>query len=321
MQPMLAMTAPLPMGPEWAYEFKWDGMRALLDARPDAVRMTSRAGNDIALAYPEITALFGVEGTPDVLLDGEIVAFDATGRASFPLLQTRMHVRAGKQARLLSTSTPVSFLIFDVLRLHGVELLDRTYSERRATLERVAADHPGWVVSPAFDDGEATTIAARANGLEGVVAKRRTSRYRPGTRSGDWIKMKFLHRQEFAVLGWEAGDGARAGAIGSLLLGVADTSDSAGWRYRGQVGSGLSAAATRRLEATLAPLRRDAPALSEHPALSGQRAVTWVEPQVVVEVEYSGLSAECRLRHPVFLGVRTDKAATDAVWEGATEDG
>lgn len=321
MQPMLAMTAALPTGPEWSYEFKWDGMRALIDVRPGALSVTSRGGNDISRAYPEIMALFGADGTPDVLLDGEIVAFDAAGRPSFRLLQTRMHVRAAKQASALAASTPVSFLIFDVLRLHGVQLLDRTYADRRATLERVAADHPAWVVPPAFDDGAATTAAARAHGLEGVVAKRRSSRYRPGARSGDWVKVKFLTRQEFVVLGWEAGDGARAGTIGSLLLGVADSREPSGWTYMGQVGSGLGAASARRLESVLAPLRRDDPALSTHPVLVGQRVVSWVEPQVVVEVEYAGLSGEGRLRHPVFLGIRTDKPATDAVWEGTVEDG
>jgi bifunctional non-homologous end joining protein LigD len=320
-RPMLAMTAVLPTGPEWSYEFKWDGMRALVDAQPGALRISSRAGNDIAGAYPEITALFGAEGTPDVLLDGEIVAFDSAGRPSFALLQTRMHVRAARPAGALAAATPVSFVIFDVLRLHGVDLLDRTYDQRRATLERVAADHPGWVVSPAFDDGEATAAAARANGLEGVVAKRRSSRYLPGARSGDWVKMKFLRRQEFAVLGWEAADGGRAGTIGSLLLGVAEPGDPAGWTYMGQVGSGLGAASTRQLESALAPLRRDDPPMPAPPALVGQRKVTWVDPQVVVEVEYAGISDGGRLRHPVFLGIRTDKAATDAVWEGAVEGG
>lgn len=321
MQPMLAMTAALPTGPEWSYEFKWDGMRALVDATPEGVTMTSRNGNDITRAYPEITALLGVDGTPDVLLDGEIVAFDEAGRPSFGRLQTRMHVRAAKAASALAATTPVSFLIFDVLRLHGVDLLDRTYAERRATLERVAADHPAWIVSPAFDDGEATSAAARANGLEGVVAKRRTSRYRPGMRTGDWVKVKFLRRQEFAVLGWEAGDGNRAGSIGSLMLGVADAADPSGWTYMGQVGSGLSAQSTRRLESALTPLRREDPALTAAPELVGRRAVTWVEPQVVVEVEYAGLSTEGRLRHPVFLGIRTDKAAADAVWEGEVHGG
>ncbi len=316
MQPMLATAAALPTGPEWSFEFKWDGMRALVDASSGAVSVTSRAGNDVARAYPEITALFAADGTPDVLLDGEIVAFDDAGRPSFGLLQTRMHVRAAAQAAALAATTPVSFLIFDVLRLHGVDLLDRPCADRRATLERVAADHPAWIVSPAFDDGEATAAAARANGLEGVVAKRRTSRYRPGQRTHDWVKVKFLTRQEFAVLGWEAGAGSRSGAIGSLLLGVADADAPSGWSYLGQVGSGLGAAEVRRLASLLEPLLRTDPAVEPAPDLAGRRAVTWVQPQVVVEVEFSGLSTEGRLRHPVFVGIRPDKSAHDVVWEG-----
>lgn len=210
MQPMFATSSTLPEGDGWAFEFTWDGLRVLLDASPEGVTITGPSGNDIAREYPEIVAQFSATGTPDVLLDGELVAFDEAGRSSFELLGRRMHARSGAQARELAASTPVSFLVCDVLRLYGVGLLDRTYEQRRATLERVAADHPDWVVSPSFDDGQATAAAARANGLAGVVAKRRASLYRPGMRSSDWVKAKFPRRQEFEVRP-EAGAQSSAG--------------------------------------------------------------------------------------------------------------
>lgn len=316
---MLATAAALPDGAGWSFEFKWDGMRALADARPasvadmpGSVRMHSRNGNDITEAYPEIVSMLSQPGTPDALIDGEIVAFDGAGRPSFEALQRRMHVRGPAVAALVA-EVPVSYLMFDVLRLHGVDLLDRPLVERRATLERLAQDRAGWVLSPSFDDGPATVAAARDNGLEGVVAKRLVSRYRPGVRTSDWIKLAFKHTQECVVLGWEAGEGHRSRSLGSLLLGVADPDAPGGWRYVGQVGSGLNEHTLSQLSTALARLARRMPA-AQTPAQRGPRAVTWVEPEVVVEVEYGSVTHEGILRHPVFRGIRPDKSADEAVW-------
>ena len=285
--PMLATPSGsvLPTGPGWAYEFKWDGVRALLDQDDAGRTIYSRNGNRIEAAYPELRSIAADLG--DVLLDGEIVAFDHanSGRPSFELLQRRMHVRGTQQAKALAAEIPVVFVIFDVLRLHGVDLTARAYVERRATLDRLAERHPDWALSPWFDDGPATSEAARLNGLEGIVAKRLASRYRPGQRTEDWRKIKFTRRQEFAVLGWEAGEGGRTGDIGSLLLGYFE--DDGTLVYAGQVGSGLSQAALKMLRVALADLVRPATSLAIDPERAGTRATTWVEPQVVVEVEFS----------------------------------
>ena len=167
----------LPVGAEWAFEFKWDGVRALLDIGEDGVRIRSRNGNDVSGGYPELLAQ--AEGAGDALLDGEIVAFDGA-RPSFGRLQQRMHVRGRAEVARLAREMPVTFVTFDILRRYGVDLRPRPWRERRATLDRFAEEHPDWTVSPVFDDGPATEQVARESGLEGVVAKRVDAPYVAG---------------------------------------------------------------------------------------------------------------------------------------------
>lgn len=305
---MLATPAEaLPSGPGWRFEFKWDGVRALVEVRDGAVGIRSRRGNEITRAYPELASLG--TGIDDAMVDGEIVAFD-DGRPSFGLLQTRMHVRAAAQAARLVASAPVTFIAFDLLRLFGVDLVGRPLVERRATLERLAEDHPAWTVSPLFDDGPATEAAAREHGLEGVVAKRATSTYRAGHRGPEWVKVRFLHREEFVVVGWEA-DRERPESLSSLLLGYYD---GAQLTFAGKVGSGLTQSTATRLQRALVP----APAsrLITRPEASPGRVVNWVEPTEVVEVSYSEWAPDGRLRQPVFAGVRTDKRPTEVHRDG-----
>lgn len=313
---MLATAATaLPRDEGWAFEFKWDGIRALFDVAtvPGASpRLTSRAGNDVTAAYPELVAQ--ASDVDDVLLDGEIVAF-VGGRPSFGALQTRMHVRAAADVRRLATEYPVTFVAFDILRSYGVDLGDRPYSERRATLERWAAERPGWTVSPAFDDGPATEAAAREHGLEGVVAKKLDSRYRSGVRSPDWLKLRFSRTGDFVVVGWESAR-ERPGELSSLVLGCyADGVIT----YAGKVGSGLTATTAQRLQGLLEPA--EACVLPQRPPASpGGRLVHWTEPTVVVEVEFASWTSETsdrRLRQPVFRGIREDKEPTEAVREDA----
>jgi bifunctional non-homologous end joining protein LigD len=301
---MLATSAEtLPPGSDWTFEFKWDGIRALVEVTAGAVRVTTRLGSDATAAYPELSSLG--EGIEDALIDGEIVAF-ADGRPSFGLLQTRMHVRAASQAARLVEQAPVSFIAFDLLRLYGVDLTARPLAERRATLERMAADHPQWTISPSFDDGEATEVAARQHGLEGVIAKRTTSRYLAGRRTADWLKVKFVRRDEFVVVGWEADASDGSATLSSLLLGYYENDDLL---FAGKVGSGLSSRESGQLQATLVP-RPDCPLRTVPPASPG-RVTSWVEPALVVEVSYAHWSDDGRLRHPVFLGIRTDKHARE----------
>jgi bifunctional non-homologous end joining protein LigD len=309
-EPMLATAAErLPTGAGWVYEFKWDGVRALLDVSGDRVRITSRNGRDVSTAYPELVAL--AAGAEDALLDGEIVAF-TEGRPSFELLQTRMHVRSIAEARRLAGTTPVTYIAFDLLRRFGVDLTDRPYSQRRATLERWLADAPGWTLSPPFDDAAATESVARQQGLEGVVAKRASSRYRPGVRSEDWRKLRFSRSGDFVVLGWEA-PVARPTVPSSLLV--------ARWRdgaphFAGKVGSGLSAAQVRTLQREFVDREEPADEALRILPRSPGRVTRWVEPSVVVEIEFTAWTGEGRLRHPVFRGIRSDKGPDEAVGDG-----
>src|SRR3954452_7854150 len=247
MQPMLASAvSTLPVGEGWAYEFKWDGVRALVDASERGVRLISRAGNDVTKGYPEVAAQ--AADVDDALLDGEIVAF-VDGRPSFERLQQRMHVRWPADVARLAVDVPVTYVVFDLLRRYGVDLTARPFAERRATLERFAEEHPNWTVSPVFDDGPATLDVARSHGLEGVVAKRLAAPYRPGARTDEWCKLRFQHRGEFAVIGWEAAPEQPA-TLSSLVLAV---QQEGMLRYAGRVGSGLSGRAAAELKARLTP--------------------------------------------------------------------
>jgi bifunctional non-homologous end joining protein LigD len=308
-QPMLATAGTLPTGAGWAYEFKWDGVRTLVDAGASGFTLTSRLGNDVTVAYPELAGLAGV--AEDVLLDGEVVSL-VDGRPSFSRLQNRMHVRKAVEARRLAATAPVTYLAFDVLRLYGVDLTDRPFAERRATLERLEIAGPHWTVSPLFDDGEATAQAATENGLEGVLAKRLSSVYRPGARTNDWIKVRFSHRQEFVVGGWEHGEGGRSGGIGALLLGVYEGESLV---YAGQVGTGFTAAALRNMEKLLRPSVVDSSPFAAMPPDVRGRQITWVRPEVVVEVEFAEWTVEGRLRFASFQGIRTDKRPREVVRE------
>jgi bifunctional non-homologous end joining protein LigD len=307
-KPMLANALDvLPGGAGWAFEFKWDGVRALLDVSEHGVRILSRNGNEVGAAYPELITLAADIG--DALLDGEIVAFDR-GRPSFELLQARMHVRGTGQARRLARTTPVTFIAFDLLRRFGVDLTGRPYVERRATLDRLADEHEGWTQSPYFDDGAATLAAAAEHGLEGVLGKRLASSYRPGTRSPDWVKLRFVRSGDFAVVGWEAA-AERPEELSSLVL--------ACWsggvlRYAGKVGSGVAGRTAARLRAALTQRRQCV--LDDRPPPSPGRTVRWCEATLVVEVEFAVWTAEGRLRHPVFRGIRPDKDVAEACGDG-----
>jgi bifunctional non-homologous end joining protein LigD len=293
----------LPSGEGWAYEFKWDGVRALLHVTDRGARLISRQGNDVSAGYPELVAQAADVG--DAVFDGEIVAF-VDGRPSFERLQARMHLRGKAEVARMAVECPVTYVLFDVLRRFGVDLTDRPYSERRATLERFASEHPDWTLSPSFDDGPATEEVARAHGLEGVVAKRLDSRYRPGVRSDEWRKLRFVRAGEFVVIGWEAAP-EHPNTLSSLVLAM--TVDGT-LRYAGRVGSGLAGRMATQLKGMLTE-RPDPPVADVPPPIRGRR-LRWVEPAVVVDVQFQMWTDDGRLRAPVFRGIRTDKSVDDA---------
>jgi len=302
---MLATAGDLPTGPGWAYELKWDGVRAIAVCADGKARLHGRRGNDVTAGYPELA---GLAAGIDAVLDGEIVVMDAGGRPSFRDLAERMHVRDPHRAERLATTMPVTYLIFDVLRLNGVDLLEVPYVERRALLDELNLAGERWLVPPSFDDGPATRAASREHGLEGVVAKRLAAPYRPGLRSPDWIKVKAERTGDFVVGGWRPG----VRAIGGLLVGVPGPD---GLTFRGRVGGGISDAAERELFEALRPLAIDAPPFADVIPREDSRTAVWVRPELVVEVKFAERTRDGRLRFPRFLRLRPDKSAEEVTDE------
>jgi bifunctional non-homologous end joining protein LigD len=318
LRPMLATGGRLPADDgSWAYEMKWDGLRAIAAVAGDQLRLTSRTGRDITHAYPELAGLAAAvttAGASAAVLDGEIVAFGGQSWPSFEALQQRMNISTAAEARMLMRHVPVTYIAFDLLSLNGHRLLDLPYAQRRELLDELGLNGRNWQAPPAFtgESGADMLAASVSQGMEGVVAKRLASRYEPGRRSGSWIKVKNVRRQETVVGGWQPGERGRSGQIGSLLIGVyGDT----GLAYAGHVGTGFTRQTLQLLAGRLAPLRRDtSPFATEVPPEHARLAV-WVEPQLVVEVAFTQWTSAGRLRAPAYKGLRDDKDPAQVVRE------
>ena len=326
LRPMLATAGPLPAGqPGWAFEMKWDGLRAISYVTGDGVRLVSRTGRDITHAYPELAGLAAAvraAGAERAVLDGEIVALapapDPAGgpawRPSFEALQQRMNISSADDVRLLAGRVPVTYLAFDLLSLNGHALLDLPWAQRRGLLDELRLLGPSWLTPPAFTTETAQEVQAASvqQGLEGVVAKRQASRYEPGRRAASWVKVKNVLRQEAVVGGWQPGERGRSGQIGSLLIGVYDT---AGLAYAGHVGTGFTRQTLDLLARRLEPLRRaTSPFATEVPPEHARFAV-WAEPALVVEVAFTEWTTAGRLRAPSYKGLRDDKEPREVVRE------
>ena len=313
--PMMARSSDKLPRPErgWSYEVKWDGVRAIAYVQPGRLRLESRNLNEITDAYPEVRGLLTDLGMHEAVLDGEIVAFDDNGRPSFERLQSRMHVTSPNAVRRLMGSTPVVYAIFDVLYLDGRSLMDLPYTERRERLEQLDLGGPAWrVPSVHRDAGKRLLEATASQGLEGVVAKRLDSHYEPGRRTGAWLKVKHVRRQELVIGGWIPGEGRRARRIGALLMGYHRDGT---FVYAGRVGTGFTEKTLTELHGKLEPLRRDTSPFGSAPKLP--REAVFVEPSLVAEIEFREWTNEGVLRAPSFKGLRDDKAPRDVVLEGS----
>jgi bifunctional non-homologous end joining protein LigD len=297
-RPMLAtLTEELPRGEGWEFEPKWDGYRALAYVRGGEARLVSRNGNDLTQRFaPVAKELVNALRTPDAVVDGEVVALDEDGRASFSAMQ--------------QGSTRLAYEVFDVLEADGEPLVDLTLAERRARLEKLLARSPVVQLSGSFEDGEALLEAAREQGLEGVMAKRPASRYCEGRRTRDWLKIKTHGRQEFVVCGFTKGQGRRSAGFGALVLGVHRGEE---WEWVGNVGTGFRERDIEELLVKLEPLRRDTSPFRVVPKMPKVRKgdVVWVEPKLVAEVEFAEWTHDGHLRAPSFQGLRDDKPAED----------
>ena len=306
--PMLATAGELPRDDDaFAYEIKWDGVRAVSYIRDGHMHVESRNLNDITNRYPEIHGIVDALTGHSAVLDGEVVAFDESGRPSFGHLQRRMHLANQIEVRQRMGEVPIAYVLFDVLWVDGRSTMALPYAERRAVLDELVPE-PGscWKVStPHFGDGPALLEAARSQQLEGIVAKRADSVYEPGKRSRNWLKIKLQRTQEFVIGGWVPGEGNRTGHLGALLMGYYDDE---GFRFAGKVGTGFSEKTLRSLKEMLAPIARDtSPFVDEVP----WKLARFVEPTLIAEVTYTEWTQGNTLRHSSFKGLRDDKDPKD----------
>ncbi len=289
----------------WVAELKWDGIRTQLLTDGEHTVLRSSSGRDISAQFPEMADVGRSLGAT-AILDGELVVFEGD-RPSFQRVLQRLNV--DRPNRALIEANPAVYIVFDLLRLDDNPLIDLPYRTRRRVLDDFLSDGPTWRVPPFVEQGAAQLEAlAKERDLEGIVLKRLDSVYKPGARSHDWRKIKVRPRQEFVVGGWLAGQGALEHKIGSLVVGVWHGDDLV---VAGLAGSGLTDGERSRLAARF--VVRSEPPFRAVPPL--ERRPTWVEPAVVVEVEFGDWPTDGMLRHPVYLGIREDKAAKDVVRE------
>jgi bifunctional non-homologous end joining protein LigD len=301
--PMMAtLERNVPQGDGWVFEVKWDGYRALAYVRGSEAHLVSRNGNDLTARFAHVAKeIAKAVKTPHAVIDGEVCALDEQGRASFSEMQ--------------KGSGRLVYYAFDVLEVDGQPVVDLPLEERQQRLAKLL-DRRNRVVrlSEPFEDGEALLSAAEDQGLEGIMAKRVDSRYLPGKRSRDWLKIKTHGRQEFVVAGYTHGGGRRAGTLGSLILGYYGDGE---FRYAGNVGTGFTDTEIQRILSKLKPLRRETPPFPVVPKMPRVRKdeIVWVEPKLVAEVEFVEWTHDGRLRAPSYQGLREDKRAEDVVRE------
>jgi bifunctional non-homologous end joining protein LigD len=299
-----AMSATLsdkvPRGDDWLYEIKWDGYRIVATVTGGEPELRTRRDQDYTKRFENVAKeLVKALKTPDCVVDGEVCALDEDGRPSFSAMQQ------GKPG------TPIVYYVFDVLEIEGEPTIELPLEERRKRLGKLL-DKRNRIVkfSESFDDGDALLAAAEKQRLEGIMAKRLGSRYFPGRRSREWLKIKGHGRQEFVIAGYTRGQGRRAGTLGSLVLATYQGGDLV---YVGNVGTGFNDREIDRLLKKLKPLERDAPPFREVPKMPRIRKgdVTWAEPKLVAEVEFVEWTHDGRLRAPAYKGLREDKEATE----------
>jgi bifunctional non-homologous end joining protein LigD len=315
--PMLAtLAADAFDDPAWMFEPKWDGVRTLAVCG-ETTKLFSRNNNDMTATYPELHKLHEQLVALDAVVDGEIVAFEK-GRPSFEKLQSRINLQNERDIQRATKNCPVTFIAFDLLYLDGRRVYPQAVEERKELLEKLVVVSPHIQVSTfVLEEGSALSDAAKARGLEGVVAKKLGSPYRPGKRSKDWLKIKVTHEVDVVVGGWSKGEGSRSSSFGALLVGAyADD----GLHFLGSVGTGYSQKTLDDLMGRLQDVAGD-----ECPFVEGAAGIkggrfgkpirnpSWTKPELVAKVEFRELTSAPRLRAPSFKGLRFDKSPEECL--------
>ncbi|NMH96372.1 non-homologous end-joining DNA ligase [Pseudonocardia acidicola] len=295
--------------PGWIYERKFDGVRAIVVRRDGRTELYSRNRKDMTGTYPELAEALDGQDLPDLVADGEVVAFD-DGRTSFERLQARLGLTDPQRAR--ETGVTVYLYLFDLLAFDGADLTEVPLRGRKRVLRRALHwDDPVRFTTHRNGDGERYLDYACAHGWEGVIAKRADSPYRPG-RTKDWLKFKCVRDQELVIGGWTDPGGARK-EFGALLVGYHPTAGDTRLRYAGKVGTGFTEATLHALRERFAGLdRADSP--FDRPVR--ERGAHWLAPELVAQIGFTEWTRDGRLRHPRYLGLRDDKPATEVVREG-----
>jgi len=317
-EPMRATTGTTPTDDTgWAYELKWDGMRAIAFCDRGTLRLASSNGIDATVRFPELAPLAASLAANRVILDGEIITFAPDGRPDFGRLQRRMHTSNAVAAAEGAAAQPVAYVVFDILWLDGHDVTPLPYIDRKRLLRQLLEPGPTWSVpEPELGSGVELLAAVADRGLEGLIAKRTDSPYEAGRRSSAWRKLKVRRRQELVVGGWLPGDGNRSSTLGALLVGYHDDGDGDGpLRYAGRVGTGFNERELTELLRLFESLARDASPFEPPPPTAVLRAARWLDPQLVVEVAFGEWTADGVLRHPSYLGRRPDKEAARVVRE------
>jgi bifunctional non-homologous end joining protein LigD len=314
-EPMLASPGVLPKSDTgWAYEIKWDGVRAIALIDGGRVHLQSRNGNDLTAAFPEFRQIGESVGPRPCILDGEIVVLGEDGKPDFGRLQHRLHLSNANAIKKQLAMSPADYIVFDVLYLSGQPLFELSYDERREKLESLHLSGPSFTTAESYRDTSGADVlnATRQAGLEGVIAKRRTAPYLPGKRSTDWIKIKNERTQEVVLGGWTEGTGNRAGSIGALLVGLPD---AGGLRFAGKVGTGFSDQDLADLSELLGSSEVKKNPFVPPSDINEKAPHHFVRPVHVGEVRFSDWTTAGRMRHPSWRGIRSDKKATDVKQE------
>jgi len=287
----MGSTSAIPEGDDWAFEVKWDGYRTVVHLADGSVRLQSTAGHDVTDRWPEFGDLAAGVNASSAILDGELVVFDDDGRPSFELAQ-QSGVGSGREAVLQ---------FFDVLQIDGTDTIALSYLDRRRLLDALVEPGPNWTVPGYRIGGGDELVAATAEqGLEGVIAKRVDSLYRPGTRSKDWRKIKNRTLVELAIGGFTAGTGSRASTFGALLVG---RRDGGRLHFAGGVGTGFDQPTLTSLSERLRNIAVDDCPFDPPPPASVGRTATWVDPVLRARVEIAEFTNDGLVRHASFVGL------------------